>query len=276
MSATIVNTATAPQLGPEGDPGYVDRMVARADGEAAPAEGSNAPADSGLILGKFKSQADLEAAYKALETKLGKPADAPAAEPKAEAPADDKPTELTIPKDDKATTDEATKVVEKAGLDMSSLSSEYAEKGELADESYAKLEKAGIPRDMVDSYIAGQKAIAERLKADVFNLAGGENEYREMIGWAGKNLPADEQTAFNSIAAGGDMAAFRVAVKGLTAQYKAAAGSAPRLLNAEPAVNGSDTYSSWTEIKRDMANPKYDSDPAFRRQVEQKVGRSSI
>ena len=45
---------------------------------------------------------------------------------------------------------------------MDNLAQEYNEKGELDTKSYEALEKAGIPKDYVNQFIEGQKAIADK------------------------------------------------------------------------------------------------------------------
>jgi len=91
-----------------------------------------------LLAGKYKNVEELEKAYTELQSKLGK-ADAPSEED-------------TAPVD----TNEAENAVEAAGLDFASLESEYDTQGELSEDSFKKLEQAGIPRSAVDQYIAGQ------------------------------------------------------------------------------------------------------------------------
>ena len=96
---------------------------------------------------KFNSVEDLAKSYSELEKKLGDNKEAP----KEEAPKTETKNDLDI----------AEKAVESAGLNMETLSSEYAEKGELDAKSYDALEKAGIPKDYVNQFIEGQKAIAD-------------------------------------------------------------------------------------------------------------------
>ena len=69
---------------------------------------------------KFKSVEDLAKSYQELEKKLG----------------DSQPKETEISKDTNSDLDIAEKAVETAGLNMDTLASEYAEKGELDEKSY--------------------------------------------------------------------------------------------------------------------------------------------
>lgn len=269
-----VNTATPT---PDSDPAYVERMVAKAEGREP-----NAPAaakEGDLILGKFKSQDDLVKAYTELEKKLGqgkpeaKPEDKPAAKPEANAEAkpEDKPQDKP-----EANPNDAAKALEGKGLDYTAFSAEYSEKGELSADSYAKLEKAGIPRDMVDAYIAGQKALADRARAEVFEVAGGEDNYAAAIEWAKANMSDADKAAYNKVVNGGDLNATKIAVQGLIARFRAAEGQEPNLLGGDAVSGDSDVYTSWAQITQDMAKPEYNSDPAYRKRVEQKVARSAL
>ena len=102
---------------------------------------------------KFGSAEDLAKAYSELETKQGQKTEVT---PEATTESNDS---LEI---DKAADD----AVESAGLNMVDLQSEYDTSGTLNDESFAALEKAGISKDYVDAFIAGQEAIANNIGMD--------------------------------------------------------------------------------------------------------------
>jgi hypothetical protein len=70
----------------------------------------------------------------------------------------------------------------------------------------------------------------------------------------------------------------KMAVKGLKARYAEEVGFEPKksVKGATSSKTGGGTYRSWAEVEKDMRDPRYSSDPAYRRDVEQKLGRSSI
>ena len=121
---------------------------------------------------KFKSAEDLARAYSELERRQSQ-------QPQQAQPQQD-------------TANAARETVESAGVDFDELSSEWAQNGELAAESYDKLEKAGIPRALVDSYIEGQQQIVQQAQSRVYESVGGEDAYKAMIDWAGDNLSDSE------------------------------------------------------------------------------------
>lgn len=250
---------------PSEDQAYIDAMLAKADGlgveTVKPEEGGDAPA---LLAGKYKTPAELEAAYKALEAKLGERAQTP--EKPAEAP----------PANPAITIEAAKEAVTDAGLDFSKLETEFREAGDLSAESRAALAAKGITPEVVDQFIAGQKAAETLGRQKVFETVGGETKYREMIAWAGANLSAEEIEAFNAVARGSNFAALRMAAAGLYARYEAAEGSEPKLVTVAGARPTVDAYASWAQVRADMADPRYDRDEAFRRTVEMKLARSNI
>lgn len=179
-----------------------------------------------------------------------------------------------------AEAEEAAKVAANAGLNYDDLTAEYGASGELSADSYAKLEAAGIPRNLVDSYIAGQQAIADTFEASVMDTAGGKAEFEKMATWAGSNLPKAEVDAFNrnidAAVAAGDLAGAKLAIAGLKAAYAEANGTPPKLLGGGNGGDSTDVFRSMEELKVAMKDPRYARDPAYRSDVEAKLSRSKI
>ena len=225
---------------------------------------------------KFKDPEDLAKAYSELEKKLG----SRATEPPEEADDEDLDNETSEDVGDKAATatkEEVREVTEKAGLDFDELSTAYWENGELDAKHYEKLEKAGIPKAIVDQYISGQEALLNATRSTVFNTVGGEESYNSMTEWASENFSKEEISAYNRAVNGADMDSAMMAVKGLKARFDSVNGYEPeRQVRGATAKAGSSTYRSIAELQEDMGNPKYWSDAAFRKDVERKLARSDI
>lgn len=260
-AATVPTTPAAPAVG---TPEHDAAMVAKYD------EGKTEPANEPAVAGaesrpewlpeKFKSPEELSKAYAELEKKLGTPTKEP-----------------TTPDSNGSDTetDPAKALVTDAGLDFDLLSDEFAQSGELSTDSYTKLEAAGIPRDMVDSYIEGQMAIANNLRNEAFTVAGGETNYTAMVQWAAANMSAAEQAAFNTTVSSSSADQVKFAVAGLKARYEAVNGSSPDLTGGEGSTSGAEVFESWAQVKEAMKDPRYAKDPAYRGRVEQKLGRSN-
>ena len=156
-------------------------------------------------------------------------------------------------------------------LDISSFEREYAERGALSEESYKAFENIGIGKNVVDMYIEGRKAIAQAHADEIMNAAGGRAEYEKMTAWASENFSEAEKTAFNSAINSGDIQAARLAATGLNARYKLSAGYLPANRLEGGTGAGADIYASMAEMVRDVQDPRYKSDEAFRRKVAAKA-----
>lgn len=159
-----------------------------------------------------------------------------------------------------------------AGVDYDALTAEFGEKGELSAESYAKLEAAGIPKEMVDAYVAGQVAIAADIRTSAYKLAGGtEESYNSMADWMRTNVPAAEIEQYNKMVSG-NKAETTLAITAMYARFIDKNGFNPQHTenggNRNVGVAG---YNSREEQKRDMKDPRYAKDEAFRAQVEAKT-----
>jgi len=209
---------------------------------------------------KFKSVEDLAKSYQELEKKLG----------------DSQPKETEVSKDTNSDLDIAEKAVETAGLNMDTLASEYAEKGELDEKSYEALEKAGIPKDYVNQFIEGQKAIADQQASSIKNMVGGSEAYTEMTAWAAENMSEEEKSAYNTAVNSKDIETAKLAVVGLKAKFEKANGNEPNLLEGKGTVSGEKGYASWAEVTRAMGDERYSKDPAYQAMVQEKLANSDL
>lgn len=171
-----------------------------------------------------------------------------------------------------ADTANAKATVQAAGVDYDALAAEFAAKGELSAESLAALDKAGIKKPMVDAYIAGQQAIANEVRNTAFKITGGtEESYRAMTEWMKTNVPAEEIAGFNKLVSG-NKNDVSMAVSGMYARYVAANGSNPtHEQGGNIPKTGTVGYNSLQEMSRDMKDPRYSTDPAYRAKVEAKA-----
>ena len=220
---------------------------------------------------KFKSVEDLAKSYSELEKKLGEQTPkqeevdpVSATKLKEEAPKQENSLEI------------AEDAVENAGLNFDTLAQEYAEKGQLGDESYKALEQSGIPKAYVDQFIAGQKAIGEQQTNNVKTMVGGEEAYNEMASWASKNMSDGEKKAYNAAVNSADMDTVKLAVDGLRAKYQAANGTEPSLMQGKATPVAEQGFESWAEVTAAMADPRYSKDPAYQEAVKQKLANSEL
>ena len=222
---------------------------------------------------KFKSVEDLAKSYSELEKKLGEQS------PKTEEvdPVNQATLKEEEPKEEqKGKLDIAEKAVENAGLNMDSLADEYAQNGKLDDKSYDALEKSGIPKEYVDQFIAGQKAIGDQQTSTVKNMVGGDEAYTEMAEWAASNMSDGEKKAYNTAVNSKDMDTVKLAVDGLKAKYESANGSEPSLTQGRATPTPEQGYASWAEVTQAMSDPRYAKDPAYQAMVKNKISNSEL
>ena len=212
---------------------------------------------------KFKSAEDMANAYAELEKRMG----AGAKEDTEEQP---QQTEETT---DENTTEENANYNEAV---VEASQEFFANDGQLSDETYQKLEEIGLPRDLVDSYAAGQQALIQSEESEIKSVAGGQ--YDQMAEWANEHLPSEEIDAFDEAVTGGTVQQAKLAVQGLYARYQNANGaSQPKL--TQGSVTGSSTmpFKSMQELARAQADPRYRSgDKAYHEEIDRRLSVSNI
>jgi len=241
--------------------------------------------DGQLLAGKYKSVGELEKAYKELQSKLG-------SRERVDNEVDNEPAEVDEEAEAEEQTQSASEIygdfvgsrLEEAGIDYSDMNIRWQQSGELSDGDYKQLEGAGFTRQMVDAYLSGLQykaaqdtALTAREVMDVKSQYGGDQGYSDMLQWAGQNLSQEEINAFNKIVNGSnDMAQVKLAVAGLHSRYTAAEGREPRLLAGRSTRSAGEKYESTAQLVEAMSDPKYKSDPAYRRKVQERLARSSV
>ena len=226
-----------------------------------PEEVTEQPSRPDWLPEKFSSPEDMAKAYGELENKLGKPAES---------------TESSDTAQDNLNIDKAEEAVESAGLSMENLQQEYDTNGQLDEKSYEALAKAGITKDYVDAFINGQQALANQRAGEIKGLVGGHDNYTEMMQWAKQNLNAQEIDADNVTVNGRDIEQTKLAVMGLQARYSAAEGVEPNLVRGRSAGEAKGGFRSWAEVTTAMKDPRYQTDEAYRTDIQTKISNSQL
>jgi hypothetical protein len=178
----------------------------------------------------------------------------------------------SAPVDDTPTPDHdvAQQAVKDAGLDWDTIVGK-ASSGGLEDSDFAALEGVGIPKAVVDNYLTLARNESLRQTELAHQHVGGEAKMNELLDWAAANLSAPEIATYNQML--GTRDGWKPALDVISAKMAAASKTA-----GEPTLQGgvggrADTagYRSRAEMSKDMASPQYQTDPAFRAQVAQKV-----
>lgn len=204
--------------------------------------------------------------YKELEAKVGaaKPAE------QQQQQVQQKPDEAKTLEDQQA--EEIAKV---AGVDVATLQSEYDATGSLSDDSYGKLAQAGIPKALVDEFIAGRVAKAQAQADSLISIAGGEEEFGKIAAWAQKSWEPAKLEQYNSAVTGSNAAVAEMALKALVQDYKTANPARPNIFTPanNPAAAG-DVFMSFEQMQAAQKDPRYGQDPAYMTAFQAKLARS--
>ena len=249
-----------------------------------------------LLAGKYKTTEDLEKAYKELESKLGSKDKLDTIN--REESKEEEATEPQYYSEDGSVNyetanelygDNLGEVFKSNEIDPFAMNEHFQKNnGTLTDEMYEQLNKAGLNKTLVDSYLEGVRAqsgienapeaavLNEQEIAEVKSIAGGEDGYEALMNWASDNMSDADAKNFDEVIETGNKAAVTFAVKALMAQYEDAVGRDSTLLQGKSPDNSGDVYRSMAEVVRDMNNPEYDRDPAVRADVQKKLERSNL
>ena len=226
-----------------------------------------------MLAGKYKNAQELENAYIELEKKLGEKSgevseepssDEPQAEEKSDTP-DESPDGFAFLED----------LYEQAS----------SEKGEISKEMVDKLSNMS-KQDIIQNFLqfradaeSKYEAVSDLSNEQVAglkNVVGGEQNYSNMLQWAQSNLSKQEIDMYDAVMARGDVNSAFFAVNSLAQRYQDKVGYEGKMLTGNAPSSKGDTYRSQAEMVAAMSDPKYDVDPAYRRDVMEKVARSDM
>lgn len=210
-----------------------------------------------MLAGKYKNAEELEAAYIELQKKLGDSSDETPEEQPEEQP------------------EEGASILDKLW--------EEASNDKVSEETIKELSNSD-PNELAKMYLEYRSQSENQTKQvlsgedvqELKGLAGGEEQYNQMLGWAGENLSQQEIDMYDSIMDRGDPAAAFFAVQALTYRYQDANGVEGNLVKGKAPTNPTGSFRSQAELVQAMSDPRYDRDPAYRQDVIQKLERSNI
>ena len=222
-----------------------------------------------MLAGKFKDAEELEKAYIELQKKLGS--------------RDEPETEQEELRETE--TSEEVEVSPAQEL-ITSASAEYYEKGELTPETIERFKEMSST-ELVETYMRMQQEqpqqqaesardLTEAETNSIFNQVGGEASYNNLMEWAADNLPDSYTRAYDDVVETGNPYQIQIALAGLQAQYEANNGVEGNLRTGRAVVEKADVFRSQAEVIQAMNDPRYESDPAYRQDVFQKLERSEI
>ena len=223
-----------------------------------------------LLAGKYKDAQELEKAYMELQSKLGEK--------------DKEDTETASATDD---TPDEPKLSDGASLITDAQKEYYDNDNKLSDETLAKFTEMSSS-DLLQAYmelnannpaepIVETADISDAQISEIKESAGGDKAYANVVNWAKDNLDNSQTAAFDEVVNTGSVQAIKLAVAGLKAEYDKANGVEGRMVTGKTAPPASgDVFRSQAELVSAMNDRRYDSDPAYRQDVIEKLDRSNL
>ena len=219
-----------------------------------------------MLAGKFKTAEDLEQGYIELQKKLGEPK-----EEKAEPESKEEPKEEE-PKEDKVDTSFLNTLWEEATSDK-----------DFTKETLDKLSSLDS-RELAQMYLQDRAAnpvepapeFTEDSIKDLKGIVGGDEAYKDMMGWATQNLSEKEVKMYDAVMYKGDPLAAFFAVQSLTYRFNDAKGVDGEMLQGKAPKSTGDTFKSQAQVVKAMSDPQYDKDPAYRQAIYDKLERSNL
>lgn len=158
---------------------------------------------------------------------------------------------------------------------------EYESEEGISAKSYAELAEIGYTKAFVDSYIRGQEALVEQYVASVIEYAGGRDKFDALHTHLETHNPEAAQS-LEAALENRDLATIKAIInlagesRAKTFGRKPARSVTTRAVPAKPQAPKVEGFASRGEMIKAMSDPRYRTDSAYRRSVEQKVYHSNF
>lgn len=240
--------------------------------------------DPQLILGKFKTPEALAEAYVNLEKKLG--SQGGQEQGATDATESEDTGDTTEQEGLEVTQDEEEQEAEEqevpSGIDFEKYSQSILDNnGDLTKEDYQELQtKYGLPQHIVKAYVDGLAAQntlaetkAESIRTKVYDSVGGKENYATMQKWMKGNLSREQIESYNQAVQSDNEFMVSAAASQMYSQFQSAMGSSGQnMIQGKPATsNGLIAFVDMSELSAAQADPRYKTDPAYRKEVEQRM-----
>ena len=219
-------------------------------------------AQDNLLAGKYKNAEELEKGYLELQQKLSNKEEEEPAEEQAEAVEETEYEETVLDRIwEEATTQEefspelTEEISKMSSTDLANMYLDYRQANEGAEPQ--------VNRDFSEADIKELKGVV-----------GGEANYANMIDWAQKSLNEQEVQMFDAVMQRGDPLSAFFAVRSLAYAYNDAVGYDGNMVQGKAPRQSNDQFRSQQEVVAAMGDPRYENDPAYRRDIMEKLDRS--
>lgn len=158
------------------------------------------------------------------------------------------------------------------------LQSKLGQDQEESEEEFEEVEEQEVEEEEVEVDESDEEEY-EMTDQDVEALqsvVGGSEQYNQIIDWAKDNLSEQEISMYDHVMDSNDPIAMFFAIRALGNSYENAVGVDGELLTGTASSTPQDVFRSQAEVVQAMSDPRYDSDPAYRQDVYEKLERSPV
>ena len=157
-----------------------------------------------------------------------------------------------------------------------------SETGEYSEESLEELRGMTV-EEIAQMHLDYRNSVEQEPQAREFTeqdiqqlkgIVGGEANYANMIDWAQKSCTEQEIQMFDQVMANGDPLGAFFAVRALAYAYNDAVGYDGNMVQGKAPRQSGDQFRSQQEVVKAMGDPRYESDPAYRKDIMDKLERS--
>ena len=229
-----------------------------------------------LLAGKYKDAQELEKAYVELQKKLGDKGSGDSSEA-----GDSQDSEQVESKESEQETKEAKENTASNGI-LDQLWEQAHTKESYQKETVEALNKLS-PVEIADAHLKfreqverSQPQMTEKHVTELKNIAGGEQQYGEMLQWATNNLSDQEVKMFDAVMDQGNTLAAYFAVQSMALRYQDGVGRDGQMVTGKAPRSDGDSFKSQAEMVQAMEDPRYHDDTAYRDAIMQKLERSNI
>jgi hypothetical protein len=117
---------------------------------------------------------------------------------------------------------------------------------------------------------------ATRIRGSMFDQVGGAEKYQALMGWASQNLDEGRAASFNEALNSGNEGAILAQLKGIQYDHMMATGYEPKLTGGRAPTQDVRGFASEAQVIAAMQDPRYGNDPAYIKEVEQRIAVSNV
>jgi citrate synthase len=156
------------------------------------------------------------------------------------------------------------------------LQSKLGQDQEESEEESEEVEEQEVEEEEVEESDEEEYEMTDEDVEALQNVVGGSEQYDQIIDWAKDNLSEQEISMYDHVMESNDPIAMFFAIRALGNSYENAVGVDGELLTGTASSTPQDVFRSQAEVVQAMSDPRYDSDPAYRQDVYEKLERSPV